>query len=76
MVKQFMPLHDKDIMNPFYHSAPRVKWYLVDRTEEIEQTQEWKERKAKSETRVQAAQAVAAKATDLRGCRGKDYDEN
>jgi len=61
MIKQFMPLHDKDVMNPFYRSGPRVKWYLVERTEKIEQTQDWSERRGKSAPRVQAARAVAEK---------------
>jgi hypothetical protein len=55
LIRRFLPEPDERRDNPHYKGGPPMRLYLRERVEEIEQTEEFREARAKAEPRRQAA---------------------
>jgi hypothetical protein len=72
IIKNFMPLCDKEKKNPYYASAYPMKLYLLERVKQIENTDKFKKEFTKSQPRKKASKrAVETKLKKIR-----DYIKN
>lgn len=60
LINSFLPLPDATRENPHYPSAPKMKLYRADRVEEVENSDEFKQARAKSDRRKVTAKKVVS----------------